>query len=1002
MASVVVSPRLIGRDEELSTLLAALHAARQGQPTLVLLSGEAGIGKTRLLDEFLARAQSAGCRTLSGACLDIAAGDLPFLPFRRMLRTLRAEIGDDGLQELLGASAPDIALLLPSAVEGAHPVANAAGDSPVHIFELVLQLVDRLASKQPLVVSVEDAHWADRSTLHVLAYVLEGLVDRSALLIVTHRNEDLPNDIDWQSNFSGLARHRHAHRVELVGLGPESTANLVRSIQREASDGLVEYAQRWSGGIPLFIEEIVGSTGDGQVTDVPHRIADAVRLRLSGLPDDSRQLVACVAALGRDVEHRVIAAAAGLPPDRLAAAVRAAVDRRVLVFHPPSTYGFRHALTREVAYGLLLPSERQAVHASVAAALDSDAQRRGGDDAVVLGELAYHWSLADDDARALTTTVAAARAAARAYAYPEAVRLYENGIELLSRMVLADGVRSNDEAIREFELLAEAAEVAHWAGRNDVTQYFIERALSIADQSHDEAVVRRLLLDMNSDLWAARADLDQANAWIERWGDAATRAVVASGNLMVRGDYAGSAALARDALELARRAGMPAQEIKAGYLLGLDLVLLGDTDAGLEQLDVAVSRAREVGDRDRLVAAYANKAFALERAGRWPDALTTSLEGIDVARSLGADSSDAILMWSNAASEHLRLGQLDEAQAVLADAFERNPSAGVQVMLVIYGVELATARGDFDEANRMLAMLPEARLADDDYQTVGQLAAARAELLLWKHLPDAAVAVLDEVLAALVDDDPQLIARLIWLRIRAEADRIARHSQPETDSRTPAIAVAQSCADRLVRLVARPAGDGAAIELAAYQRIVEAEQARVRDPTADGPWRVAGDAWGDTPAMAAYCALQEAAALGLAGQRKAAGTRLRATAELAGRHGFAGIQTSVEGLASAFRVRLDVDLPRQASAGQRPTAGPFNLTNREAQVLQLLAQGLSNRRIARALSVPGRTMSESTASVHVSRILAKLGVSSRTEAAALAHRSGLVERASEGDELSSQ
>ncbi|MET0740518.1 MAG: AAA family ATPase [Candidatus Nanopelagicales bacterium] len=984
-----MSPTLIGRDEELSALVGALHEARQGQPTLVLLSGEAGIGKTRLLEEFLTRAQASGCRTLGGACLDISAGDLPFLPFRRMLRTLRGEIGDDGLRDLLGPSASDIALLLPNAVlaEGS-TVARAAGDSPVHVFELVLQLVDGLADSQPLVVTVEDAHWADRSTLHALAYVLHGLVDRPVLVLVTHRNEDLPDDVEWQGTFTGLVRYRHSHHVALRGLPHELTARLVRSIRPDATDAVVEYAQTWSGGVPLFVEEIVVSAGAGRVTDIPHRIADAVRLRLSGLPDDSRQLVACVAAIGRDVEHSVVAAACGLAPDRLSSAVRAAVDRRVLVYRPPTTYGFRHALTREVAYELLLPSERQVIHAAIATALERDAHRRGSTDVVVLGELAYHWSLADDDHRALTTTVAAARAAARAYAYPESVRLYQHGIELRGRVVMADGERFEGETVSLFDLLSEAAEVAHWAGRNDLTQGLLARALSIADESSDERVVRRLLLDMNSELWAARVERDQANVWIERWGDAATRAAVGSGNLMVQGDYSGSAELARDALELARRAGMTAQEIKAGYLLGLDLVLLGDTDAGLQQLDIALGLARDVGDRDRLVAAYVNKAFALEHDGRWQDALTTSLTGIDEARSLGAEASDAVLLWSNAASELIRLGRLGEAEALLAEAFERRPAAGVEVMLVIYGVEVATARGDFQEANRRLARLP-ARTNADDYQTVGQLAAVQAELLLWTHRPDDALGVLDEALSALGDDDPQLIARLVWLRLRAAADRIAQRPPHDGGQRIADLAVAQDFLDRVNRLAARPASRGAAAEIAAYQRLDEAEHARLSAPTEDGPWRIAGEVWAGTPSVLAYCLVQEATALGVGGQRRLAGARLRAAREIASHHGLGAILGSVDGLSAAFRLRTDLASPQQPPATAQPVV-PFNLTARESQVLQLLAEGLSNRRIARALSVPGRTMSESTASVHVSRILAKLGVTSRTEAAALAHRSGLV------------
>ena len=141
--------------------------------------------------------------------------------------------------------------------------------------------------------------------------------------------------------------------------------------------------------------------------------------------------------------------------------------------------------------------------------------------------------------------------------------------------------RQRAEAVTEFELLCEAAEAAHWANQTAQTQDYLERALTVATKGNDEATARRLLLALNNDLWLAMADRNQANAWIDRWGDASTRASVAAGNAMVAGDYAGSAELARDALELARRAGTQSQQVKAGYLLGVDLVMLGDVDQGL-------------------------------------------------------------------------------------------------------------------------------------------------------------------------------------------------------------------------------------------------------------------------------------------------------------------------------------------------------------------------------------------------------------------------------------
>jgi predicted ATPase len=182
------SPVLVGRAAEMAALEAALEAVRQGEPAAVLVGGEAGMGKTRLIGEFTAAARGAGVRVLTGACLELGADGLPFSPFTAMLRDLVRETGPNEIAALLsgsGQAARELARLLPeltadrsaegpaAAVHGGgYPGGMTAGEARAHLFEGFLTLLERLAEQGPLALIIEDAHWADRSSRDLLAFLI--------------------------------------------------------------------------------------------------------------------------------------------------------------------------------------------------------------------------------------------------------------------------------------------------------------------------------------------------------------------------------------------------------------------------------------------------------------------------------------------------------------------------------------------------------------------------------------------------------------------------------------------------------------------------------------------------------------------------------------------------------------------------------------------------------------------------------------------------------------
>ena len=237
-----------------------------------------------------------------------------------------------------------------------------------------------------LVVAIEDLHWADRSSIDVLTYVIRGLADRPMLLVATYREEDQPDGVEWRSGFAELARHRHTTRLALTGLSDPQTDELVRALFPDADPDVVRFAQARSGASLSWWRS---SWQPRRRRPRGIRAARGhVRLKLAELPPDAQAIVKCIATLGRDVDHRVVAAGSRWRPIA-SGAVSAAVSRRVIEWYPPSRYGFRHAYARDVAYGTMLPAERIAMHAAVAGALEAASHRSDSADAVVLGETGF-------------------------------------------------------------------------------------------------------------------------------------------------------------------------------------------------------------------------------------------------------------------------------------------------------------------------------------------------------------------------------------------------------------------------------------------------------------------------------------------------------------------------------------------------------------------------------------------------------------------------------------
>ncbi len=432
VARRVSSPHTVGRTDTLAALDGALTQVSEGAAQLVLLAGEAGIGKTRMAHELADRARERGQRVLWGECVPMQAGELPYAPLVAALRGRGAETG--------------VALdrLLTELRDGRGGGAPATPQAPARLFELLLGALGRLAETTPTVVVVEDIHWADHATQDLVRFLARNLRDERLLILATLRTDE-PAPPGLRDLLAELARSARVERLELTRLTAEDTALQVAGIVGADGDAaLAEWVHGRAEGNPYFAEELLAARVAGEPgAALPDSLRDVLLTRMAGLDGAPRQVVLIAATAGRDIGHELLARAAGLDAEVLAAALRELVAAHVLVCDASAErYRFRHALAGEAVYAELLPPERRALHAAIARALEAavPAPDRG---AAEWAALAQHWDGAHDEAAALRSSVAAAAAAHEVYAFEAARGHLERARALWERVAPAARPRTS-------------------------------------------------------------------------------------------------------------------------------------------------------------------------------------------------------------------------------------------------------------------------------------------------------------------------------------------------------------------------------------------------------------------------------------------------------------------------------------------------------------------------------------------------------------------------------
>src|SRR5579859_1861028 len=454
------SPTMVGRASQLAKLEHALRQTRDGASATLLIGGEAGIGKTRLVTEFT---RGADARVLTGGCLELGTDGLPFAPFTALLRDLNRHPGQDGA-----------AALLPG-------LPGATAQTRAHLFEQVLTLLEHLAEQSVVIMTIEDAHWADSASRDLLSFLVRSQqsIDR-LLILVTYRSDELHRTHPLRPLLAELDRIPWVQRMEVSPLSLRDTSELVASITGTApADDVLDVVYQRSGGNPLFAETLAGNP------DLPESLRDLLIAGLHRLPEESQEIVRMASAGGDWTSHRLLAAISGLADVKLNSTLRPAVAANVLRADGDG-YSFRHALIREAVHDELLPGERVRLHARYADAIASDPGLVPSGRAEA--EQAHHWHAAHDLTQALSSAWRAAATARSVFAYAGQLAMLSRVLELWPQVPdAADRIGAD-----HVTALESAIDAADKAGDWDRGLAFAEVALREVPASADP--VRRALL----------------------------------------------------------------------------------------------------------------------------------------------------------------------------------------------------------------------------------------------------------------------------------------------------------------------------------------------------------------------------------------------------------------------------------------------------------------------------------------------------------------------------
>ena len=1001
----MAGPRsFVGRERE----LAAFHAALAGDTRLLLVVGDAGVGKTRFVAECMRRAADAQVLSAWGACLPLAE-KLPFLPVAEALDGLSRLDGGAMLERAL-AVVPryvraEVARLLPRLDDAASLDAGSPGEwQRERLFSAIAELlgaIARQARQARLVLVIEDVHWADSATLDIMTFLARpGRGD--VTMAVTCRSDQAP----MEPHVTGwLAHVREAEHVAEIRVGPLSRAEVAEQVAGlmggQPRPGDVDELYTRAEGNPFFTEQLVAAVlagpeqaRPGQPATLPARLAELLTARAAGCGDDARAALAALAVAGRPLTEDQLSGLAGLDLTAARAGLRELAAARLLA---EETAGelcrIRHALLAEAVAGGLLPGERLTLHERTARVLET-----AGQDALA-AEAARHWAAAGRAAEELRTRISAARAAERVFGYAEAAAHWQRAIDLCQSGPTAAGAAGIDLAA----MYLRAMDALFAAGDNERAGVLAEEACRRFAGHPDPATAavicqRAARFRGIGETFSGRAApgsglplIEQALRLFEQAPPSAdyAEALFEYGDYFLlygQGRHEDSLAALDRALEIAEAARATALIPRILSLLSANKCNRGQVSEGVALLARARALAEEAGDGASTVLVDVFETDALKTLAKFDTAIAVGRRGLQAAGQAGlAGYWNTTIVAANVAECLLACGRTAQA-AALIDPLTDGPPAADHWLAHQIRAEIDLLRGDVAAAARRREQITALIGHIASFEWSRESAQRAAELALWTGRPDEALEAVCRALA--LPEAPRwafVCGQLLSVGVWACADLAERgRACRDDDAVAAAVRAGAELSAWADRMSGAPFSDHPYVAAIAGERATwDAEQTRLSGTTDPLAWQAAAGAWQHIgwPHRAGYAWWRQAQAQLQAGQPHAAGPALQAASDAAAGH--VPLLRQIRALAA--RARIPLPAAAETAHQQEPPA-PYRLTSREHAVLRLIAAGRTNAEIGTELFI-----SPKTASVHVTSILRKLGVSGRAQAAAVAERAGLLD-----------
>jgi tetratricopeptide (TPR) repeat protein len=699
-------PPFIGRRAELGVLASALSDAVEGRPRAVFVAGEAGVGKSRFLSHFLGRPACRGTWSMTGVCVDVSGESLPYGPLRDALRSFLRTITDQERKRILDSAPATLqALVSEPSSESQRP--NSEVSLPqVLTFEALLDLIAEAAAVRPLLIVLEDLHWADSSSLACLNFLIARLRSERALIIGTYRSDELHRTHRLSPWMAEQLRRDVVQLIDLPRFNQGETEKLVEAVMgdRPSPDMSAGIYER-SEGNAFFVEEL-SRTAPGRDAALPTTLREILLARIRNLSDEVQALLRVAAVGGRSIDPNVLAEVASMDHDTLFTMLRQAVAHNVLATEVGrGEFGFRHALLHEVALSEVLPGERERVHLAYAESFLHRAED-APDASLALAKIAHHlWSAREVD-KALTFAVRAGDAAVDVGAYDTAHEHYERALSLWS--AAGDPLAAGVDRI---ELLERTATTAHLAGDDERAIAFVTTALDEID-AEVEPVRAGLLYEKLGWYHFTGGPRTDAFAAYERAlklvpedppSPQRARILAAYARLEMLWDRNDEAIrVGEEAVRVARATGARREECMALNPLGTAVLERGEPKRGLDLLRRSLALARKVGDHDEEARVYINLGESLSQLGRTKEAIDVWLEGYERAYRAGLRRRAGGFLLCNVAEVLYYRGDWDAMETTLEEAAPwLAPGLNEAFWLTLTG-RLKTGRGDFPGAREDL------------------------------------------------------------------------------------------------------------------------------------------------------------------------------------------------------------------------------------------------------------------------------------------------------------